>query len=203
MFKAVTYSGQEINFHDLQYLHHQICIDDIVIHLSKVQRFGGATKIGLSYTVAEHCINLARYMVDNKYDKLEIAYALIHDASEYILGDVVSGLKNSIHMEKYRELEKKIQEEIEFKYIRLESWKQHNQLKQVVSVLDKRIAINEASVCLNEDAQRKIYKNSDCKCLTLNSFIYNTPQQKCIDLYMWYIKYYVLNYPAKKIDKCL
>jgi 5'-deoxynucleotidase YfbR-like HD superfamily hydrolase len=69
---------------------------DIAHALSKVQRFGGHAPG--HYSVAEHSIRVAR-MVPDRY-KLE---ALLHDATEAYLGDVVTPLKQ--HLPDYKRIE--------------------------------------------------------------------------------------------------
>jgi 5'-deoxynucleotidase YfbR-like HD superfamily hydrolase len=84
-----------------------VSIDDIAHALSLVNRFGGHTSD--QYSVAQHCVHV--------YDLVRLAYptnyylqflALLHDASEAYLGDVVRPLKYA--MPNYMEYEAKVTE---------------------------------------------------------------------------------------------
>lgn len=64
----------------------EVHIDDIATHLSRICRFGGATKRFLS--VAEHCWICSHIVPE------EVALeALLHDASEAYIGDVIRPMK--------------------------------------------------------------------------------------------------------------
>lgn len=64
-------------------------LEDIAHHLSLINRFNGGTNV--PYSVAEHCITMSR-LVDP-----DIAlHALLHDAAEAYLGDIVRPIKKSI-----------------------------------------------------------------------------------------------------------
>ena len=64
----------------------KISITDIAIGLSHIVRFGG--QIHVPYTVAHHSIIMS-YMVPPEY----ALYALLHDAQEAYIGDVIKPLK--------------------------------------------------------------------------------------------------------------
>ncbi len=74
-------------------------IDDIACGLSKICRFGG--QIHDFYTVAQHSV-LVMHLAPPELKK----EALMHDAAEAFLGDVVKPLKHLIG-DKYEELENK------------------------------------------------------------------------------------------------
>lgn len=66
-----------------------ITITDIALSLSRIPRWGGRTRAtGYAYSVAQHSV-LCSLLVPQE-DALE---ALLHDASEAYLGDVISPLK--------------------------------------------------------------------------------------------------------------
>jgi len=67
----------------------EINIEDIAHALSNICRFGGHA--GTFYSVAQHCC-LVTGMVPHEAKKM----ALLHDASEAYLGDVIKPLKNII-----------------------------------------------------------------------------------------------------------
>lgn len=85
-----------------------ICSEDIAHALNNVCRFGGHTHG--HYSVAQHSILVAALAPDDM--KLE---ALLHDASEAYLGDVIKPLKNILGSV-YRDLEISFETLIGFKY---------------------------------------------------------------------------------------
>jgi hypothetical protein len=65
-------------------------VGDIAHHLGRICRWGGAPRE--HYSVAEHSVILARYFVlHGKHDLSR--WALLHDAAEAYLGDIVRPLK--------------------------------------------------------------------------------------------------------------
>lgn len=112
MTKFYTFSKRLIDFEDFK--ESDVTIVDIAHHLSRINRFGGALPEGVHYSVANHSLILAKYFEDR--GELEHAQlALLHDASEAYIGDVVSGLK--ILLPDYKELEHKVSTVIFKKYI--------------------------------------------------------------------------------------
>lgn len=69
-----------------------ICLEDIAHHLARVCRFGGA--VHEFYSVASHSCMVADIVASRFPDDLRRQRAaLLHDATEAYLGDMVSGLK--------------------------------------------------------------------------------------------------------------
>ena len=132
----VTYSGVVVDPANVRI--DQINLIDIAHHLTNINRFGGALEFDHHYSVAEHSLLLTEYVIFELGNPnwFEIAkYALMHDASEYILGDINSGLKAYLH--DYKKLESKLSFTIQEKYnIRVI-------YEDVVKSLDKRILLNE------------------------------------------------------------
>jgi hypothetical protein len=79
-----TYTGKP--FYPLQPRVEDICLEDIAHALSLLCRFGG--HVERFYSVAEHCVLLS-YAVDPEHAR----WALLHDATEAYVGDVVWPLK--------------------------------------------------------------------------------------------------------------
>lgn len=72
-------------------------IEDIAHGLSRVARWNGQTRGEHTYSVAQHSL-----LVEQIFQKLftqsgsnECLYALLHDAPEYVIGDMISPLKLS------------------------------------------------------------------------------------------------------------
>ena len=80
----------------------KICIEDIAHSLSQLCRFNGHTD--KHYSVAQHCVLMSELKMIP--DNLRMA-ALLHDASEAYLGDVVRPVK--ILLPYYQEIEEKFQ----------------------------------------------------------------------------------------------
>ena len=87
-----TYSGRLIdvlnpNPSDISFL-------DIAHHLSHIQRFNGGTTRSLS--VARHSLNVSSIVLDDTGSPLSALYGLLHDAHEYITGDITTPIKQAI-----------------------------------------------------------------------------------------------------------
>lgn len=76
----------------------QVDFDDMAWHLSRICRFNGGTKD--FYSVAEHSTRVASIVCDRaergEAERLAPAYALIHDAHEYVLGDDTTVKKEAL-----------------------------------------------------------------------------------------------------------
>lgn len=84
-----TYTGRQ--FWPLDPRPEEINIIDIAHHLSQLCRYGGATRF--PYSVAQHSVLLATWCADNGYDERTQLAALLHDASEAYLSDVIRPIK--------------------------------------------------------------------------------------------------------------
>jgi hypothetical protein len=78
----------------------EIFIDDIAASLSKLCRFGGHTR--RFYSVAEHCVHVA----NAAWPQIALD-ALLHDASEAYLSDVIRPIKP--FLSNYREIEERLE----------------------------------------------------------------------------------------------
>lgn len=82
-----TYTGKRFDFQDLQ--ESQICIEDIATALSRICRFNGHTT--KFYSVAEHSVFMS-YRVNRSIQR----EALMHDAAEAYIGDIVRPIKQHL-----------------------------------------------------------------------------------------------------------
>lgn len=89
----------------------QINLKDISHALSMLCRYGGHSRE--FYSVAEHCVLMAEHFVGRGEKDLARA-ALLHDATEAYMGDVVRPLKGQLPL--YREVEGRLQTLIFMKY---------------------------------------------------------------------------------------
>lgn len=96
-----------------------IDIEDIAHALSNQCRFTGHVKA--YYSIAEHSVRVANYILDNYPGRLEDAFAgLMHDASEAYLSDLSRPIKQLPQFKFYRDVEdnlmRRIAERFEFEY---------------------------------------------------------------------------------------
>jgi uncharacterized protein len=84
-------------------------LEDIAHHLALICRFGGAVRA--FYSVAQHSVHVSG--VCPPYFARE---GLLHDAAEAYIGDMVRGLKHSIAMSAFRELEERIEAAIAIRF---------------------------------------------------------------------------------------
>lgn len=72
-----------------------IAIEDIAHGLSRVARWNGQTRGPHAYSVAQHALlveDLVAQLIPNATAKIRLA-ALLHDAPEYVVGDMISPFK--------------------------------------------------------------------------------------------------------------
>lgn len=109
----VTYTGRRVN--PLNLKPEDICIEDIAHSLACSNRFLGHTKEPIN--IAQHSVFVS-VLVESwcKQSHLTPGHllkstlqGLLHDASEYILGDITKWFKQTEVMKGYRELEERTQ----------------------------------------------------------------------------------------------
>lgn len=84
-------------------------IEDIAHGLARVARWNGQTKGAHIYSVAQHCLlveTLARARVP-RLDRRRRLVVLLHDAPEYVIGDMISPFKAVIG-DSYKAVEKRL-----------------------------------------------------------------------------------------------
>lgn len=88
-----TASG--IRFYPLDPRAEEVDLLDIAHHLSRINRYNGAARLEC-YSVAEHSVLMATWLMDT-YGDPRLAYqGLMHDASEAYIGDMVRPLKRNM-----------------------------------------------------------------------------------------------------------
>jgi 5'-deoxynucleotidase YfbR-like HD superfamily hydrolase len=88
-------------------------IEDIAHGLARVARWNGQTKGEHAFSVAQHCVLVERLVSEVRPGlarEMRLA-ALLHDAPEYVIGDLISPFKVAIGID-YKALENKLQEAI-------------------------------------------------------------------------------------------
>lgn len=84
-------------------------IEDIAHGLARVARWNGQTKGGNAFSVAQHCVLVERLTGELKprlAGSIRLS-ALLHDASEYVVGDLISPFKAAVGAD-YKDFELKL-----------------------------------------------------------------------------------------------
>ena len=105
----VTYTGRI--FWPLDPRADDVDIRDIAHHLARTCRWNGSVKN--YYSVAEHCVMLAAHFIKSQQPALA-RWALLHDAAEAYIGDVIRPLKADLPG--YKDIEARLEETIWSKY---------------------------------------------------------------------------------------
>ena len=100
-----TWSG--VKFYPLDPRSEDIRIEDIAHSLARLNRYNGHADVA-HYSVAEHSMHLAKALVRDTGDFRVAFEALMHDAPEAYVGDMVRPLKREPAMAKYVEAEDKV-----------------------------------------------------------------------------------------------
>lgn len=92
-------------------------IGDIAHGLARVARWNGQTKGAHAFSVAQHCVLVERLTVDlnPRLTRQARLMALLHDAPEYVVGDLISPFKAAIGFD-YKHLELKLQAVIHLRF---------------------------------------------------------------------------------------
>ncbi len=100
-------SGRRLNLLEPSPL--DIEIEDIAHGLARVARWNGQTKGAHAFSVAQHCVLVERLTVELNPRITQEArlMALLHDAPEYVIGDLISPFKAAIGLD-YKALELKL-----------------------------------------------------------------------------------------------
>lgn len=92
-------------------------IEDIAHGLARVARWNGQTKGPYAFSVAQHCVLVERLVTDlnPRLSRDARLMALLHDAPEYVVGDLISPFKAVIGIN-YKNLELKLQAAIHLRF---------------------------------------------------------------------------------------
>lgn len=108
-------SGRRLNILEPSPL--DIEIDDIAHGLSRVARWNGQTSGNFGLSVAQHSILVEQIMHLNSLrliNKWRLA-SLLHDAPEYVIGDMITPLKSALGTQ-YKAIEEKLQQAIHIRF---------------------------------------------------------------------------------------
>lgn len=92
-------------------------IEDIAHGLSRVARWNGQTTGEHSFNVAQHSVIVEQICseLDPGAEREWLLAALLHDASEYVVGDMISPFKNALGVN-YRAFEDKLMQAIHVRF---------------------------------------------------------------------------------------
>ncbi len=134
-------SGRRLNLLEPSPL--DIEIKDIAHGLSRLARWNGQTSGKYPISVAQHSVLVAELFEESNKKVLKkwVLAALLHDASEYIIGDIITPLKNILG-DSFSNLEKTIQSTIHLRFcipikIPLTIYKK-------IKIADRKVAFLEA-----------------------------------------------------------
>jgi hypothetical protein len=108
-------SGRRLDLIDPSPL--DIEIDDIAHGLARVARWNGQTRGEHSFSVAEHCV-IVEQLVAKFEPGVERRWrlaALLHDAPEYVIGDMISPFKAALGLD-YKSFEQRLEAAVHIRF---------------------------------------------------------------------------------------
>lgn len=119
-------------------------IEDIAHGLSRVARWNGQTTGNWAFSVAQHSVMVEALCVELKpgLSTRDRLMALLHDAGEYVVGDMISPFKAAIGPG-YKDLENRLEEAIHIRF-GLPA-RPSNDLKRLIKKADRQSAYLEAT----------------------------------------------------------
>jgi 5'-deoxynucleotidase YfbR-like HD superfamily hydrolase len=108
-------SGRRLDLLDPSPL--DIEIEDIAHGLARVARWNGQTKGDHAFSVAQHCllVEAIHRHTTKGAGKAERRAALLHDAAEYVIGDMISPFKAALGLD-YKAFEKRLMAAIHLRF---------------------------------------------------------------------------------------
>jgi uncharacterized protein len=108
-------SGRRLDLLDPSPL--DIEIEDIAHGLARVARWNGQTRGDHAFSVAQHCVLVTRLFAhaQPKSTKADQLTALLHDAPEYVVGDMISPFKAALGLD-YKAFENRLLSAIHLRF---------------------------------------------------------------------------------------
>jgi len=108
-------SGRRLDLLDPSPL--DIEIEDIAHGLARVARWNGQTKGDHAFSVAQHSVLVEAFVAEIWPDSspADLLGALLHDAPEYVIGDMISPFKNALGVD-YRQFEARLEAAIHIRF---------------------------------------------------------------------------------------
>lgn len=135
-------SGRRLDLLDPSPL--DIEIEDIAHGLARVARWNGQTSGAHAYSVAEHCV-LVEQIAGAMAPELERHWrlaALLHDSSEYVIGDMISPFKAALGLD-YHQFEDRLSAAVHMRFS--VPVKVPPKIKKLIKRADKASAYFEAT----------------------------------------------------------
>lgn len=140
----------------------QFTLGDIAGALSKMCRFGG--QIGRFYSVAEHCVRCCVQAIGDGANAAVCRAALMHDAAEAFIGDVVKPLK--VMLPEYAAVEDAVEHVIRNKYRLLtgpDTWAAVKEIDRAMLIAERRVLFTADDVeWTGERHVRRLDARFDC-----------------------------------------
>jgi uncharacterized protein len=135
-------SGRRLDLLDPSPL--DIEIEDIAHGLARVARWNGQTRGDHAFSVAQHCVLVEAIFrhCNEKASRSERLVALLHDAPEYVIGDMISPFKAALGVD-YKSFEYRLMAAIHLRF-GLPA-KAYDELEKLVKQADKMAAYLEAT----------------------------------------------------------
>lgn len=90
-----TFTGKRFDLLDPK--PESICIEDIAHHLALNNRYNGATSV--PYSVAQHSVMVSDMLAKLEFNVVTRMAALLHDAHEAYIGDIIGPLKKCLRVQ--------------------------------------------------------------------------------------------------------
>jgi len=92
-------------------------IEDIARGLARVARWNGQTSGDHAFSVAEHSVVVEKlfHQLNPRASSAERLTALLHDAAEYVIGDMISPFKTALGID-YKAFEARLEEAIHLRF---------------------------------------------------------------------------------------
>jgi uncharacterized protein len=92
-------------------------LEDIAHGLARVARWNGQTKGDHAFSVAQHSVlvEAIAYHVNSGFSRKQRLAALLHDAPEYVVGDMISPFKAALGLD-YKSFENRLMEAIQIRF---------------------------------------------------------------------------------------
>lgn len=140
----LTYTGKMFNILDPDYT--EIDPVDISHHLSMICRYNGA--VSHHYSVAQHSVLVAQRFPEGSYER---KWAILHDAPEAYIGDLIAPLKYSGYFEHYFEAEERLMNAV------CERFGLDTEMPEEVDFVDKKLRGAEMRDLKNYDSGEETY----------------------------------------------
>lgn len=94
-----------------------VAIEDIAHGLARVARWNGQTSGAHAFSVAQHSLLVADIVehLNADFDATALRAALLHDAPEYVIGDLISPFKSAIGLD-YKAFERRLLSAIHLRF---------------------------------------------------------------------------------------